>query len=161
MRDLRGFIESDRAAHYFTERGSRCRYVIHRTCERLGLEHASSDVCRRCEISRERYIETSLKVSKPAGWSMGGRSFDAVREDLHPTPLDAPRPRRKRYECECCGKGDDETQLALTRMWGLACMDCIEDGSMSEKVGEDVRAYKLEDVPRGYFQRGVTLFANG
>ena len=158
MRELRRFIESDADAHYYIG-GSRCCYILHRACDRLGLDHESTD--ERYEITRERYVETRLKVSKPSGWSMEGRSLDDAREDLNPTPHDAPRPLRKRYECECCGKGDDEAQLALTRRWGLACVDCIDDGSMSEMVGEDITAYKIEDVPRGYYQRGVTPFANG
>lgn len=59
------------------------------------------------------------------------------------------------YKCGCCGKGEaeDNVQIALTRRWGLACADCINDGSMSEMVGEDITAYKIEDVPRDYRQR--------
>ena len=67
--------------------------------------------------------------------------------------------RRKRlerdYECECCGKREasDGVQIALTRNWGLACVECIDNGSMSEMVGEDITAYKIEDVPPGYRPR--------
>lgn len=57
------------------------------------------------------------------------------------------------YSCECCGKGGDEVSIALTRNWGLACDDCINNGSMSKQVGVDVTAYKIEDVPDGYRQR--------
>jgi hypothetical protein len=156
MESLRDFIYSDRDKLHIVGRSGRCRYMVHKTCDRLGLEHATYETRRRCEITREWYNEQTLQVSRPLGWSMGDRSFDDFREDCHPTGDDAPRPHRKRYECECCGKGDNEVQIALTRRWGLACVDCIEDGSMSEMVGEDVTAYKIEDVPRDYFQRGVT-----
>lgn len=141
MRRLGAFVASDQQQCSFPGCSGRCRYAIHRTCERLGLDHQSEDFPTRCEITRERYLDTVLTVRKPAGWRMGDRPLDSYREDLHPAPENAPRPRRKRYECECCGKGDDEIQIALTRNWGLGCVDCIEDGSFSEMVGEDINAY--------------------
>ena len=55
--------------------------------------------------------------------------------------------------CVCCGKAGDEVSIALTRRWGLACANCIDDGSMSKMVGVDVTAYKIEEVPDDYRQR--------
>uniref|UniRef100_A0A7R9UQ96 R3H domain-containing protein n=1 Tax=Diacronema lutheri TaxID=2081491 RepID=A0A7R9UQ96_DIALT len=150
LEKLRRFVEGTARTFDFVGCSGRCRFALHRTCERLGLGHLSHDVNARCELTGERYVSTVLVVSRPAGWSMGTMSFDDAREDLHPTPLTEPRPRRKRYECECCGKGDDEVQIALTRVWGLACINCIDDSSMSRMVGEDITAYKIEDVPRDY-----------
>lgn len=169
MRELGRFIESGEASHSFTNCSARCRYMLHVTCERLGLQHKSSDSApppprrrRRSEITRKRSVDRILTVSRPANWSMGSRKFDAAREDLRQRrtrpkrplgePADAADGWSKLHECDCCGKGDDEVELALTRRWGLACVKCIDDGSMSAMVGKDVTAYKIEDVPSDYRQ---------
>lgn len=90
MRQLARFVASDQKQCEFRACSGRCRLAIHLKCERLGLDHQSvSEDNPWCKVMRGRFLERILIVRKPAGWSMGDRTFDSYREGKHPTP-DAP-----------------------------------------------------------------------